>query len=98
MNMTTLQKVGKTLFLSAALSFAAISLSACNDQAKQVKTDRALKTNCNAMKCQSGKCGDAKKAPAMKCQPGKCATGKCGNAPKAAPVMKCSAGKCGQGK
>ncbi|HHD77392.1 MAG TPA: hypothetical protein ENK97_01225 [Campylobacteraceae bacterium] len=93
MQTNTLVKLGKSLALGALLSFAAISLQACNDQAKEVKTDRALKSNCQ-MKCKTGKCGDAKKAPAMKCQ-----TGKCGDAKAApAPVMKCQGGKCGQGK
>ncbi len=114
MKHTTLRHLSKALLIGSFLAFASVSLQGCNDQAKEVKTDRALKSNCQMQKCKSGKCGtakatkvskcktgkcgDAKKAPAMKCEPGKCATGKCGNAKKAAPAMKCEAGKCASGK
>ncbi len=113
MTTNTLLKTGKVLLISSLLAFAAISLQACNDQAKEVKTAKTLKSNCQmkkcgaSMKCKSGKCGTAK---TMKCQAGKCGdakkavkaakcnSGKCGDAKKVAPVMKCQAGKCGQGK
>ncbi len=83
MKQTTLRHLGKALLIGSFLAFASVSLQGCNDQAKEVKTDRALKSNCQMQKCKSGKCktgkcGDAKKAPAMKCEAGKCAPGKCG--------------------
>jgi len=94
MKLNTIHTLGKALLVGSFLTFATLSLQGCNDQAKEVKTDRAVKssTTCKTAKCKSGKCGDAKKAPAMKCK-----TGKCGNAKKA-PVMKCEAGKCATGK
>jgi len=95
MKQNTLRNLGKALFVGSFLAFAALSLQGCNDQAKEVKTDRSVQST---MKCNGGKCGDAKKAPAMKCQAGKCAAGKCGNAKKAAPAMKCEPGKCAPGK
>ncbi len=64
-------KSGKILFLAALFSFAAVSLQGCYDQKKEVKIDRALKSNCQ-MK------SDAKK----KCQAGKCQSGKCGTGKK----------------
>ena len=97
MKHATLRTLGKALLIGSFLVFANVSLQGCDDQAKEIKTDHALKSD-SQMKCKSGKCGDARKAPAMKCEAGKCATGKCGNAKKAAPAMKCEAGKCGQGK
>ncbi len=88
-------KTTKTLIIGSLLAFGALSLQACNDQAKEIKTEKGLKTNCAAAKCKDGKCGNTK---AMKCQAGKCQSGKCGDAKKEAPAMKCQAGKCGQGK
>ncbi len=82
MNTNLLRKTAKALLVGSFLAFASISLQACNDQAKEVKTAKTLKSNCQmkcgaGMKCKSGKCGDAKKvAPAMKCQAGKCGQGK----------------------
>ncbi len=89
MNTNLLRKTAKALLVGSFLAFASISLQACNDQAKEVKTAKTLKSNCQ-MKCKSGKCGNAKAT--------KCKTGKCGDAKKVAPAMKCQAGKCGQGK
>jgi len=79
-------KIGQRLLLGSLLGMAAISLQGCYEQTKEVKTDRALKSNCQMT-------SDA----AMKCQAGKCQTGKCGDAKKA-PAMKCQGGKCGEGK
>ncbi len=95
MNTNVLGKTAKALIIGSLLAFASISLQACNDQAKEVKTTKTLKSNCKMkcgadMKCKSGKCGNAKAT--------KPTTGKCGDAKKVTPAMKCQAGKCGQGK
>ncbi len=84
--------LGKALLIDSFLAFSFVSLQGCNDQAKEVKTDRALKSNCQMQKCKSGKCDTAKATKTSKCK-----TGKCGDAKKT-PAMKCEAGKCGQGK
>ena len=93
MKSNTLLKLGRTLLIGSFLAFSALSLQACNDQAKEVKT---LKSNCQmkkcgtSMKCKDGKCGTAKAA--------KFNSGKCGDTKEEAKVMKCQPGKCAVGK
>jgi len=60
MKQTTLRHFGKVLLIGSFLAFASVSLQGCNNQAKEVKTDRALKSNCQMQKCKSGKCGQGK--------------------------------------
>lgn len=93
MKRNSIRGIAKSLLLGSLLAFGALSLQACYDQAKEVKTDRGLKSNCTmkcqAGKCKTGKCGNAKEmAPATKCK-----SGKCGTAKEVAPAMKCQAGK-----
>ncbi len=86
MNKISILHAGKSVLFGALLAFATLSLQGCNDQTKEIKTEKGLKSGCQMQKCESaktakcntGKCGDAKKVPAMKCEAGKCAAGKCG--------------------